>query len=218
MVFCVHRMTRLIGRPGPGGLASFKWEGLVFCRALRHISGLCHGLGSRGILFVVKQLEKLGAGHLAQHGGRHGVRPGIVVNVNIEPVHHVVMRVGKQLFHGRVAHLRGDTARDKGLEVGLGGETLNIVQRQRRSLGRAGWRAWPGSTALIDRVGVWRGVDRRRLRARRWGARVRRIHHHRNRLGGWFVKRLARPLGLLALRPAAQKTLSHAHPPIFFRY
>ncbi len=39
------------------------------------------------------------------------------------------MRIGKQLFHGCIAHLGSDTALHEGLEVGLGGEALHILQR-----------------------------------------------------------------------------------------
>jgi len=52
-------------------------------------------LGRFGLIVVVKQLQKLGTGHLAQHGGRQRVREGIVVNIGIKPVHHIELGISK---------------------------------------------------------------------------------------------------------------------------
>ncbi len=75
------------------------------------------------------QLEELRARHLAQHAGRHRVGLVVIVDVDVQPVHHIEMRVGKQLFHGRVAHFGTHTGLHEGLEIRLRGQALHILQR-----------------------------------------------------------------------------------------
>ena len=84
------------------------------------------GLGLGGVF--VKQVQKLGAGHLAQRGGGQGAGNGIVVNVNVQAVHDVVVRVGKELFHGGVAHLGRHVGRDKAGKAVFRLERLHVVE------------------------------------------------------------------------------------------
>lgn len=75
------------------------------------------------------QLEELRAGHLAQHAGRHRVGPVVIVDVNVQPVHHIEVRVGKQLFHRGIADLGTNAALHEWLEVRLGREALHVFER-----------------------------------------------------------------------------------------
>jgi len=88
----------------------------------------------------VKQIQKLGAGHLAQGGGGQGAGDGIVVNVNVQAVHQVVVRVGKELFHGGVAHLGRHVGRDKAGKAVVWLERLHVGQCG----GGGGYRCWLG--------------------------------------------------------------------------
>lgn len=140
-------------------------------------------LGASRRRVFIKQIQELGADHLAQHGGRHGAGQAVVVNVNVEPVHHVVMRVGKELFHGGVAHLGRHVARHKRGKAAVGVQDFDIFQcRQRCHNGQRLCR---------------RNLTLARLLWRRSGI----LHHP------------ALAQGLLALRPAAQKAVSHWHRP-----
>ncbi len=82
--------------------------------------------------FFGHQFHELGAGHLAQHAGRHRIGLVVVADVDVQPVHHIEMRVGKEFFHGGVAHLGPDAALHERLEVGLGGQLLHILERGQR--------------------------------------------------------------------------------------
>lgn len=60
------------------------------------------------VFFVIKQVQKLRAGQFSEHGQRHGVGLGVVVDVDVQSVHHVVVRVGEELFHRRIRDFRRD--------------------------------------------------------------------------------------------------------------
>jgi hypothetical protein len=46
---------------------------------------------------------------LPQHGQGQRVGLAVIVDVNVHPVHHIEVRVGKQFFHCGVFHFRGHT-------------------------------------------------------------------------------------------------------------
>ncbi len=75
------------------------------------------------------QLEELGAGHFAQHAGGHRIGLAVVVNVDVQPVHDVEVRIGKEFFHGRIAHLGAHATLHEGLKVGFRGQLTHILQR-----------------------------------------------------------------------------------------
>ena len=103
------------------------------------------------------------------------------------------MRVGKELFHGRVAHLGAHTALHEGLKIRLGSQVFHVFEAGQ------GGGSCVGGRGLSDRCGIW---------LHRFGRSDFR------RLGliqfGW--QRPGCDL-LLAARPAAEKTLAHAPPP-----
>lgn len=81
-------------------------------------------------IVIFKKIQKLSAGHLSQHGLRNGVRLSVVVDINIHSVHHIEMRIGKQLFHGRVFDLWRNLAGHELGVVGVFGKALNICHRR----------------------------------------------------------------------------------------
>lgn len=89
-------------------------------------------------LLGVEQIKELRANHLAQHGFGNRVRLGIVIDINIQAIHDVVVRVREQLFHRGIAHLWRDAFGGESAEVTLGSQGLHIVQRQGRSFWRTG--------------------------------------------------------------------------------
>jgi len=143
-------------------------------RLSRSVWRLFHRLG---------RAEKRGGQHVGHQLGLQRAGDGIVVDVNVQPVHHVEMRVGKQLFHGRVADLRHHIAGHEAGEICLRGELRHIGQR-------GGWRRL-----------IWAG----RLLYRRWCG-----HLHRLCVGCGYRFRCRPGLGLAA-RPAVEKTVLSRH-------
>jgi len=101
--------------------------------------GLCHDLGSLcscrvacvncGCIFrrLIEEVQKLGTGHLTQHGSGQWVGLAVVVDVHIHAVDHIEVRIAEEFFHGRVFDLGRDVT---GHEVGvirLGRELLHIA-------------------------------------------------------------------------------------------
>ena len=139
---CRERSIRRGRRQGLWGLGGW-----------RHWLGRC-GPGGR-LFFVVKQVEHLGAHHPSQHRGGQGAGDRVVVDVDVETVHHIEVRVGKQFFHGGVAHLGCDAVGNKRLEVRLRGELQRVLQRGHgRDLLRAGGSLLLWRSCL--RQGCWR--------------------------------------------------------------
>ena len=62
--------------------------------------GLCHIFGG------FDQTQELSTHHFGQHASRHGVGRVVVANVDVQTVHHVVVGVGKEFFHGCIANIR----------------------------------------------------------------------------------------------------------------
>lgn len=149
-------------------------------RVLHGLKGVCRSLGRH-------QPQELGAGHLAQHAGRHGVGPVVVVDVDVQTVHHIEVWIGKQFFHGGIAHLGAHPPLHEGLEIGAGRQGLRIFQRRQRGLDGG----LPGG-------GLGQVHGRRRA------------GHCVSRLLRWGCGRFRdRPF---LTRPAAEETFAHAPP------
>lgn len=132
-------------------------------------------------LFLGHQFHELGAGHLAQHAGRQGVRPVVVFDIDVQTVHDVEMGVGKQFFHGGIADLGIHPALHEGLEIRFGGQPLHIVHA-RQAIWCRRWRL---------------GLGRLRSCRHRRGQRRRMGRCHRGRQIGVGIG-LALGLRLLA--------------------
>jgi len=44
---------------------------------------------------VIEQIQAVDAGHLLQHACGQGVGLAVVVDVNVQPIHHIEMRIRK---------------------------------------------------------------------------------------------------------------------------
>ena len=86
-----------------------------------------------GSSFVGKQAEKLRLRHLAQHAGGQRVGLAVIVDVGIQAVHHIEMRVGEQFLERGIAHTGIHTGCNNTGVVGLAAKQRDIGQ------GR-GWR------------------------------------------------------------------------------
>ena len=140
-----------------------------------------HNLRLRGAFLVLKQVEKLRTGHLPEHGQGQWIRLGVVVYIDVQAVHHIEVRIGKQLLHGGVAYCRVHAACDEGLEVRIESQSLCVFQR--RLLGDIFGHH---RIRCLSNKGLF---CRQTLHWLRQGLSVARIR--------------------FALRPATQKTLSH---------
>ena len=183
-------IPRLTGRRGYWGHSS-----LIRCLFARQT-----GCSGRCLFLVVKEAQRMCAGHLAQHARRQRVGLGVVADVDVQTVHHIEVRVGKQLLHGQVAHLGRHRAGHEGFEVRRGGERLGVRQRGWWRIGCRGdggsWCSWCRHRSHWR----WRRAWRRYLRCR-GACRRRRVLH-----------RLARLHILLAARPATEESVSHGRP------
>jgi hypothetical protein len=79
-----------------------------------------------------KQTQQLRAHHFLQHAGWHGVWHVVVANVNVEPVHHIEMRVGEELFDCGVANFAGHPGLHEGLKVRLGCQEAGLLDGGQR--------------------------------------------------------------------------------------
>ena len=75
----------------------------------------------------------------------------VVVDVNIQTIHHIEMRIGKQLFHGGVLDIGRHLALHERAEIGILTELVHIFQG---GCGRGG--SGHGDLAFAGRV-RWRG-------------------------------------------------------------
>lgn len=91
-----------------------------------------------GLFLVSKQAQKFCAGHLPQHRLGNRVSLGIVVNINIEAIHDIEMRIGKEFFHRRVPHVGTHAWGHERFEVGIPGQSLSIFEGQ--DVGGFVWR------------------------------------------------------------------------------
>ncbi|MCY1553231.1 hypothetical protein D9M68_896960 [compost metagenome] len=93
---------------GDGGIVVVVWQGLASFGC--GVSGLGWGRCGRGggwFLFVriVHQFQELRTHHLGHVRSRERARLGVVVDVDVQPVHDVVARVGEEFLHRRIAHV-----------------------------------------------------------------------------------------------------------------
>lgn len=86
-------------------------------------------------LFGRHQIQKLGTRHSSQHASRHGVGFRIIVDVDVQPIHHIKVRIGEQFLHGNVAHIGAHTPTHERLEIGLWREHLGLFESGQRRLG-----------------------------------------------------------------------------------
>lgn len=137
------------------------------------------------------QLKELRAGHFTQHAGWQRIGQAVVVNVNVQPVHDVEVRVGKQLFQGSVAHLGAHAVLHEGLKVRARGQGMRILEGGQ-------CRGW--ACVLQGRWGRRRCIGLGRCCNGRW----RRV--------GWRRRGLNR--FVLATGPAVEEAFAHAGPPL----
>ncbi len=94
-------------------------------RGFSKLIARCSGL----LLFlIIKQIEHLRTHHASHHGNRQRTGYRVIINVDVQPIHHIEVRIGKEFFHRRIANLRGNTPGHKRLEVRLGGQFQRILQ------------------------------------------------------------------------------------------
>ncbi len=91
------------------------------------------------ILWGWHQIQQLGTHHLLEHACGQRVGLGVVPDVDVQPVHHIEMRIGEQLLHGRIAHLGCNPLPHERLKVRSRREWLHIVQRGQGCLLRGLW-------------------------------------------------------------------------------
>ena len=171
--------------------------------------------------------------HLTQHACGQRVGLAVVVDVGVQPVHDVEVRVGEQLFQRRVSHAMVDTRRDKTGVIRLARQRGHIGQRGRWRQGSGrhavGWCGF-GCRGLGWCEVDWRGLGRGRSladghatpqcrsgpagrRRSRHAARCNRQGSHRQRQRGYLRHRQHRRFGHrhtlahlpLAPRPARQE-------------
>ena len=77
---------------------------------------------------VVEQTERARLHHLPQHRFRDRLELVVVVDVDVQPVHHIEVRVGKELLHRGIFDARVDAGGDETGEVGLAGELCDVLE------------------------------------------------------------------------------------------
>lgn len=80
----------------------------------------------RNFLFL-EHVQKTIFGDFVNHGLWHWCVRTVVANVNIEAIHDVVVRIGKQLFHGGIFDRTVYAFGNESTEVGGRGECGDIV-------------------------------------------------------------------------------------------
>jgi len=65
-------------------------------------------------------MECLSTGHLAQHGQWQGIGLVVIVDVDVQPIHHVEVRIGEEFFHGRIFHIGCNASGHETSEIRLG--------------------------------------------------------------------------------------------------
>lgn len=81
------------------------------------------------------QVQELRPRHLSQHASRQRVRLGVVTDVNVQTVHHIEVRVGKEFLHRCIAHIRGHALAHERLKVRRGAQRLSVLQRGQWCIG-----------------------------------------------------------------------------------
>jgi hypothetical protein len=111
----------------------------TFGEVFRHLA--CGGLRRVGWVFFGEQVQQFGPDHFFEHACRQWVGRVVVANVNVQPVHHIEVRVGEEFLHGGVAHLARHALAHEGLKIRRRREALHVGhggQGRLRSVGRQG--------------------------------------------------------------------------------
>ena len=123
-----------------------------------------------GVFGVIHQVHELGTGHLAQGGQWQRIRLAVIVNIDVQAIHHIEMRVGKEFFHGRVFHIGGDLVPNKGTVIGRGGQLPHVIECGGRKLRRS-------RSNTVGPVGSGTRLLGRQCFARRFGRRGFALPH-----------------------------------------
>ena len=170
--------------------------------------GLAPGLGWRGGRrgLLLQQLHDLGADHLFEPLGGQRVGLGVVVDVDVQTVHHIEAGIGEELFHRCVLHIGGYRPAHKWREVRFGREFGHVLQAGSwRGVRRLGGRASPsGATGGLAHSGGW-GLGRHHSSR----CRCRTGNRASTRRSGCRAigQRYRRHCLCLAARPAAEKAV-----------
>ena len=84
------------------------------------------------LLLVVEKTEQLRLHHLAQHARRQRIGLAVIVDVNVQAVHDVEVRVGEEFFQRGLLDFRRHVARHEARVVGLRRERIHVGQGRRR--------------------------------------------------------------------------------------
>lgn len=125
--------------------AGFFGLGLEFGAGLR---SNCWGVFTAGafglclfqLVWVIDQFQKLCTDHLRHIRGRQRAGLGVIVDVDVQSVHDVEVRIGKEFLDRSITHFRRDVFGDEAAEVGRGREGLCVFQSRRRGCRRCGNR------------------------------------------------------------------------------
>ncbi len=95
---------------------------------------LRHALSSRvrPVGIFAHELHEPSAGQASQGRRRQRIRLSVVVDIDIQPIHHVEMRIGEKPLHRGIANIGSNRARHEGREVRIGCKGSHVVQGQPR--------------------------------------------------------------------------------------
>jgi len=109
------------------------------------------------------QFEELGTGHLAQHARWHRVRLVVVVDVDVQPIHHIEVGICEELFHRSISHLGHHATLHERLKVRLWRELLRVFKGGQRLRRVVLWCGRPCAARGRGRHLAWRGRRIQRL-------------------------------------------------------
>lgn len=177
----------------------------------------------RGFFFSLEEVEELRTRELPQHRGRQRVGLVVVVDVDVQPVHPVEVRIGEELLERGVPHLGGDVGVDEAGEVAGGGQLVRVFEGRKglalgaptlalpqRGRGRKSQAPFPRRRAPSPSGGGLRGPRRKALAFCR-GSRQGWGHAWRH-LGSLGSNPLPLPHGFLSFRPATKEPVTHPRP------
>lgn len=92
--------------------------GWIAQRGLTVLISLIERVGCFFFFFVlIDQAQEGRLRHLADRLQRQGCGLVVIFDVGVQPVHHVEVRIGEQLFQGSVSNLAADFGSDKAREI-----------------------------------------------------------------------------------------------------
>ena len=94
----------------------------------------------RPVGIFVHELHEPGAGHASQGRRRQRIRLGVVVDIDVQPIHHVEMRIGEKPLHRGIANIGSNRARHERREVRVVSKGPDVVQSQPRR-GTLAWQS-----------------------------------------------------------------------------